>query len=155
MRRRLLLVFVAMLAAAGWQLGAASQGTAAGDRQLAAARHKATVEGDLKGAIGLYRQIVAGANDNRALAAQALLGMAECYQRLGDAEARKIYEEILRKSGQQNAANVARERLGRAKTGNPPEATERYGLEGTSICLARFRRTDDSSATLTGNGRAT
>jgi Tol biopolymer transport system component len=41
--------------------------------------------------------------------------MADCYQKLGDAEARKIYEEIVRNyPDQQSAVSLARERLGRA-----------------------------------------
>ena len=43
--KRHLLSCVAMLALAAWQLTAAPQQTAAGDRQLAAAKHKATVDG--------------------------------------------------------------------------------------------------------------
>ena len=41
--------------------------------------------------------------------------MAECYQKLGDAEARKIYERVVREySDQKEAAGIARARLGGA-----------------------------------------
>ena len=57
------------------------------------------------------------AGGNRALAAQALLRMAECYQKLGDAEARKIYERLVRDyADQAGPVQVARAQLA---TGNP------------------------------------
>ena len=93
--KRHLLSLVATLVLAAWQLTAAPQQTMAADRQLAAAKHKATVDGDLKGAIDLYRQVVDSAGGNRALAAQALLGMAECHSKLGNTEAEKIYRDIV------------------------------------------------------------
>ena len=47
------------------------------------------------------------------LAAQALVQMAECYQKLGDAESRKIYEQPVRDYIYQNeSVAVARARLG-------------------------------------------
>jgi Tol biopolymer transport system component len=83
----------------------------------------------------LYRQIVAGASDNRALAAEALLAMAECHQRLGDGEARKIYEEVVRKyPDQPEAASLARERLGRA-TAPSPTRGDRVVWAGTDVDL--------------------
>jgi Tol biopolymer transport system component len=73
------------------------------------------VKGDLKGAIQQYGAIVAKYKDDRAVAAKALIRMAECHQKLGDAESRKIYERVLREYGdQKEAVAVARSRLGRA-----------------------------------------
>jgi Tol biopolymer transport system component len=118
--RRLLLSFVAMLTLTAWHLAAAPQQNVAGDKQLAAAKHKATVDGDLKGAIELYRQIVAGAGGDRTLAAQALIEMAECHSKLGDAEAKQIYRDILSRYADQTAqADVARQRLGRGAAAAP------------------------------------
>ena len=69
------------------------------------------VDGNLKAAIEQYEKVVA-AND-RALAAQALLRMAECYQKLGNSEARKVYERLIRDfRDQTDAVQVARTRLG-------------------------------------------
>src|SRR5687768_8256502 len=62
--------------------------------QFKTAQHKEEVEGDLEGAIKLYRE-VAQARD-RALAARALLRAADAYQKLGSGEASKIYERIVR-----------------------------------------------------------
>jgi Tol biopolymer transport system component len=111
--KRILLRGATIVAAAIVQLGAMQ--TPTGEALIANARHKASVDGDVRAAIELYKQAVSAAGRNRALAAEALVAMAECYQKLGDAEARKVYEEVLRKyADQTSAANVARERLGRS-----------------------------------------
>ncbi|MBM3746873.1 MAG: hypothetical protein FJW34_13860 [Acidobacteria bacterium] len=94
-------------------LAAASLALAQADVTLQKAIRKETVEGDLKGAIELYGQALsqAGARD-RATAAQALLRMGECHEKLGSAEARKAYERVLREYADQTApAASARERL--------------------------------------------
>src|SRR5437762_8362393 len=84
---------------------------------MKAAQQKADVQGDLKGAIDDYKQIVANARGNRALAAEALVHMAECYQKLGDAESQKIYERIVREfADQKEAAGIARSHLGGSVT---------------------------------------
>jgi Tol biopolymer transport system component len=69
-----------------------------------------TVKGDLKGAIELYRKVADGAD--RGAAAKALLAMAECYQRLGDKEANKAYERLVRDFSDQKEAAIARARIG-------------------------------------------
>jgi Tol biopolymer transport system component len=87
-------------------------GQAPADVQLKAARHKEQVEGDLKGAIEAYRKIVANHGGNRTVAATALLYMAECHEKLGQSEARKLYEEITKSYGDQaGVATQARQRL--------------------------------------------
>lgn len=84
---------------------------------------KETLEGDLKGAVKLYQQAVNEARSDRATAARALIRMAECYQKLGSAEARAIYERILRDfSDQKDPASEARARLA-AISGAPPAGT--------------------------------
>lgn len=83
------------------------------DKLLASADHKASVEGDLKGAIDDYKRIVVAAGNNRAAAARALLQMAQCYQQLGDAAARKIYQRLVQEfADQKDIALTARVRLG-------------------------------------------
>lgn len=87
------------------------------DVDLKAAQQKADVQGDLKGAIEDYRKIVARAGANRALAARALVEMAGCYQKLGDAEAGRIYAQVVREyADQADAASVARTRLARIQS---------------------------------------
>jgi Tol biopolymer transport system component len=89
-----------------------AQAPRSADARFKAAVHKEEVEGNLKGAIDDYLQIVAGAGTNRALAAEALVRMAACHQKLGDADARKVYERVVREyADQADATSVARSRL--------------------------------------------
>lgn len=113
--KRPILVLVVMLLAGPHALTA--QPAAQADKLLAAAQQKATVEGDLRGAIELYRKIAAGAGANRALATQALLAMADCYEKLGQREAATVYERIVREfSDQGESVSLARTRLSAMQT---------------------------------------
>jgi Tol biopolymer transport system component len=93
----------ASLLTAALSLGAQKQDAA--ERQLKAAMNTEQVDGNLKAAIEQYKKLAQ--NSNRAIAAQALLHMADCYQKLGDAESRKIYEQIVRDYGDQAATVTA------------------------------------------------
>ena len=78
--------------------------------QLQAAINKETVEGDLKSAIEMYRKVAQ--SGNRAMAAQALVRMGQCYEKLGDAEARKAYERVVANyADQRDVVAEARMRL--------------------------------------------
>ena len=80
------------------------------ERSLKAAMNAELVDGDLKGAIEKYKKL--GQSSNRAVAAQALLQLAECYEKLGDAQARRIFEQVIQKyPDQKDAAAAARARL--------------------------------------------
>ncbi len=70
--------------------------------QLKAAINKEVVDGDLKAAIEMYRQVAQSAN--RPVAAKALIRMGQCYEKLGDAQARKAYEQVVREFGDQTEA---------------------------------------------------
>ena len=95
------------------------------DVALRAAMETETVKGDLKGAIEQYRGI-AGQTHDRSIAATALMRMAECYRKLGDAQASSIYERIIREfADQKEAAATARERLMRATDATIPRLTMR------------------------------
>ena len=61
-----------------------------------------------------YGEIAAKyAKSDRGVAATALVHMAECYQKMGDAESRKIYEHVVRDfADQKEAVAVAHARLG-------------------------------------------
>ena len=111
-----------------WQIGMAvvlaaglvlAQTTRTAEVELKAAQHKAEVEGDLNGAIKAYGAIVVKYMKNdRGEAAMALVRMADCYQKMGDVEARKIYEQVVREYvDQKEAVAEARARLG--GTGQP------------------------------------
>src|SRR6476661_8481446 len=79
---------------------------------IQAAHQKQLVEGQLEQAIQLYKRIVQEHAGNHSMAAQALLEMGQCYEKLGNTEARKAYERLLRDYGDQNeAAAQARARL--------------------------------------------
>jgi Tol biopolymer transport system component len=87
---------------------------------MQAAHQKQLVEGQLEEAIQLYKRIVQEHSGNHAVAAQALLEIGRCYEKLGNTEARKTYERLLRDYGDQNeAAAQARARLA-ALSGNTP-----------------------------------
>jgi tetratricopeptide (TPR) repeat protein len=91
---------------------------------IQAAEAKETIQGDLKAAIELYGQAAKEAGPNRSLAAKSLLRMAECYQKTGNAEARKIYEQVVREYGDQKEA-VAE---ARARLGGPDRAAAETGV---------------------------
>jgi Tol biopolymer transport system component len=79
---------------------------------IQAAHQKQLVEGQLDEAIQLYKRIVQEHSENHAVAAKALLEMGQCYEKLGNTEARKAYEHVLRDYADQNeAAAQARARL--------------------------------------------
>ena len=107
------------------------------------AQARETIQGDLKGAIALYQDVVKEAGSNRTIAAQALVRMAECYRKMGDAESRKIYERIVRDyADQKDAVATARARLDGSA---PPD-----------VLTARLVWSDnviDASASLTPDGR--
>jgi len=94
------------------------------DAALGAARHLEEAEGDYPAALEAYKKLLEQYGKDRALAARALVRMGQCYEKLGDAEARKAYERVLREFSDQVApAASARERLAaltRASQSAPP-----------------------------------
>ncbi len=92
--------------------GMAAQKDAHTDKQLQAAMHKEMVDGDLKGAIEEYRVIATREATPRGIVAQALARMADCYRKLGDSQAREIYQRLVLEFADQPVAREGRERLG-------------------------------------------
>ena len=77
-----------------------------------AARKKEVVDGDLNAAIAMYQEVVAKAGSNRSVAASALVQLGECYERQGDAQARKAYERIVSEySDQREQVTTAQAKL--------------------------------------------
>src|SRR5262245_34181648 len=72
------------------------------ERQLKAAMNTELVDGNLKAAIEQYKKVAE--SGSRRLAAQALLHMADCYQKLGESESRAVYERIVREYSDQKDA---------------------------------------------------
>src|SRR4051812_24986247 len=66
------------------------------DIDLQAAVRKETVEGDLNGAIKQYTAIASKYKSDRAAVSMALVHMADCYRKMGDAESRKLYEQVVK-----------------------------------------------------------
>ncbi len=90
---------------------------------MQAANHKQLVEGQLEEAIQIYKRIVQEHSGNRALAAKALLEMGQCYEKLGNTEARKAYERLLRDyADQSDQVAAARRRL--AALGQPASSSD-------------------------------
>lgn len=80
------------------------------DVALQAAIRTETIDGDLRAAIRQYEAVARGGD--RGAAAQALLRMADCYQKLGDVQARSTYERLVRDfPDQAQAVTTARLRL--------------------------------------------
>jgi len=105
---------------------AAGQKNNEADILLQAAAQKATVEGNLQEAIRLCRQILAEYPDNRPVAARALLQMGQCYEKLGNDEARRAYERLVRDyADHSEQAKVARARLAALAGPGPTTLTTR------------------------------
>lgn len=80
------------------------------ERLLKAAVNTEMVDGNLNAAIEQYKKVAQ--SSNRVLAAQALVRMADCYQKLGDAQARTVYEQLVRDyADQREPVATARGRL--------------------------------------------
>lgn len=76
------------------------------------------VDGDLVAAIERYQRIVDKHGENRLLAATALVQIGQCWEKLGNAEAGKAYEQVLRDyADQPKQVAIARSRL--AMLGGP------------------------------------
>jgi Tol biopolymer transport system component len=92
---------------------------------LRAAIEKEDVAGDLEGAMALYRQIIAANGKNRAVTAKAMLRLAGCHEKLGQTEARKLYERLVADySDQAQEAASARTRLAALTAGAPARARD-------------------------------
>jgi len=106
------------------------------DVALQAAIKTETVDGNLKGAIEQYKKIAAQPGAGRATIATALLRMGQCYEKLGDSEARKAYERVVRDyADQPESSKVARERLS-ALTGRAGGTTGRTEVAMRRIWVA-------------------
>jgi Tol biopolymer transport system component len=102
MRIGILIGFTAVLMAAPAQ---------SPDVQFRAAQQKETVEGDLNAAIAMYRKLADDRGTPADVAARALVRLGRCYQRIGDAEARKAFERVLSQFSAQTAAAAEAKRL--------------------------------------------
>ena len=97
---RTLIIAIGLLAWTGAAVHAQS-----GNDLFQKALVKERTEGNIAEAIKIYQTIVQKYGADRKLAAKALIQMAECYQKLGDAESKKIYERLLRDYADQKDAD--------------------------------------------------
>ena len=97
------------------------------------ARQKEVVEGKLQEAIQLYQRIVQDFAANRPVAAKALLRMGQCYERLGQADARKAYERLVREFGDQ--ADIAAEARARLSALAGPPAARKSELAARQVWI--------------------
>jgi Tol biopolymer transport system component len=74
--------------------------------------YKEEVEGDLEKAIAIYEQILKDFPENKSTAAKALYHIGLCYEKLGNQEAKKAYQRLIKEyPGQIQEVNLAKERL--------------------------------------------
>ena len=105
---------------------------------------KERVEGNLPEAIKLYERVVAEFAADRALAAQALVQVGLCYEKLGRDEAVRAYERLVRDfADQEDAVEQARMRLAVLKR-PAPGATAAV----TTLTVREFPRVDKDNAVL-------
>ncbi len=90
----------------------AGQNDKQGEALLQAAKNLELVKGDLNAAIDQYKKILSRPDVSRPVAATALLEMGRCYEKLGQAEARSAYEQLVKQfPDQTEQAQAARTRL--------------------------------------------
>jgi Tol biopolymer transport system component len=95
----------------------AQQAGTSAQAMFEAARKLEVVDGDLEGAIRQYQLVVDRFSGDRRVMADALVRMAEAFEKLGNAKAREIYQRLVRDfSDQGEAATVARAKLGTTKS---------------------------------------
>jgi Tol biopolymer transport system component len=110
---------------------AASQSGSSAEVQFKAAMHKEQVEGDLKGAIEQYQKIIKQYSAYRKVAADALVRMALCYEKLGSTEARQAYELVLKNyADQMDAVSQAQARLAKL---NAAETARQSSAAGVTV----------------------
>jgi Tol biopolymer transport system component len=118
---------------------------------LEEATKKELVDGDLKGAIETYQKIVALEGVPRAVVAKSLLHLGQCYEKLGNTEARKAYERLVREfADQPEEANTARERLAALGTRHDGPGG---GDTGTRVRQVWAGSADDLLGGITRDGR--
>ncbi len=129
------------------------------EAQFKAAQHAEEVEGDLQeGDRAVSADRTRG---DRAAAVRALLRVAECYQKLGDAEARAVYQRIIRDYGEQPQAAEARSRLNDLVGADKPVDThvvarqvwvgDGVNVEGSPSADGKFLTFIDWNSSDTGN----
>src|SRR5690349_20236450 len=71
------------------------------EAQLGAAIHQEEAEGNLEGAISAYKKFLSQYGNNHPLAAKAQYHLGLSLEKLGNAQARNAYEDVVRKYADQ------------------------------------------------------
>lgn len=92
---------------------AAAQQRSASDPevQLRTAEQKILRDGDIEGAIEIYKRVAETRGVSRATAAKAWLAMGQAYEKVGHADARKAYERVIKDYADQEFAAQAEAHL--------------------------------------------
>jgi Tol biopolymer transport system component len=102
---------------------------------LGAAMHEERVTGNLQAAIDGYRKALAAKGTSRQVAAQAQYHIGLCHERLGNQEARKAFEAVVKNYGdQKQLAEQARVRLAAMGGGSGAVLTREIKLNTTQSC---------------------
>lgn len=97
------------------------------EQLLQSGLYQEDVKGDLDEAIKAYERILNEFPKNRPVAAQALLHIGLCYEKLGETEARKHYQQLIQEYGDQPAL-VAQARVRLSKLG--------FGTNGETLAMS-------------------
>ena len=119
---------------------------------------KEMVDGDLKAALDLYKRVADTRGVAPARAADALIGMGRAYESLGNGEAQKVYERVIKDyAGQVAAVATAQARLKALGVARSTAAIVPKGLTliwpGTGNQWAALTPDGRSLLSLTGNRR--
>ena len=90
---------------------AGAQRVSEAEIRLRDALHKEQVEGNLAAAMAAYERIASDRQTPRPVAAQALLNLGRCHERVDSREARRVYERLVQLFADQPPATEARARL--------------------------------------------
>lgn len=127
---------IAMAGLSGWAISA-QQKPASADVLLGRALHQEQSEGQYEAAIATYRQLLKAPDATREQQARAQFRIGVCYEQLGNSEARKAYEEVLRAfADQAELAALARTRLAQIGSAAVPAAD--------SPVIRQVHRSDES-----------
>jgi Tol biopolymer transport system component len=122
--------------------------------RLRAAQQKETVEGDLQTAIKMYRTLADDKTTTPDVAAQSLLRLGRCYERIGNTEARKAYERIVAQyAGQDAAVAEAKTRLAAMPANGLNAAVG--GVSARKVAVSLGGSASNLSPTVTQDGRYT
>ena len=124
--------------------GVAAQRVSDPEMRLREALHKEQVEGDLAGAIKLYEGIASDKQSPRGLAAQALLNLGRCHEKMGNRAAQQAYERIVRQFADQGPTTAeARSRLAVLRV---PSTTRSAGIISTKLATGGRLYSHNASA---------